>query len=239
VLAAGALVLVRTLGFRTVAARAVAPVMGAGLALAGLIPSMPASAPARPVLAVSALVLGLTVAVAAARFGSRIAVVATLAAACAVVVVDGRHLVDTGTAVARPRLTTSSPDRVEETRAALRALRSDPVIGVGPGNANLSWMSREGSIAFARYAHYEYLQLSAELGLVGLALLLGVFLVAGQLVRRGRQASAPGVNEGVSAALVALAVHGLFDFGWHVPAVPLAGALLLGLVVFPQPKEQP
>lgn len=42
----------------------------------------------------------------------------------------------------------------------------------------------------------------------------------------------------LAALMAALAVHGLFDFGWHVPALPLTAALLLGLVTFPKRKEE-
>jgi Kef-type K+ transport system membrane component KefB len=73
-------------------------------------------------------------------------------------------------------------------------------------------------------------QVLAELGAVGLALLLGAFVVTTRTVRRGRAIPTPGLWAGVTAALVALAVHGLFDFSWHVPAIPLTGALLLGIV---------
>jgi O-antigen ligase len=152
--------------------------------------------------------------------------------------VVGGHLRDAGSAIARPRLTAASSDRVEETRAALRAVRADPVLGVGQRHLDLSWIGPDGSIAVARYAHNEYLQVLAELGIVGLGLLLGVLVVAGRAVARGREVTAtPEMWAGVTAALVALAVHGVFDFGWHVPVVPLTGALLCGLVTFPKRKE--
>jgi hypothetical protein len=240
-LAAGALVLAGAIGLRAITKTVLAPAIGAGLALAGLAPSMPAGSPARPVLAACTLVLGLLVAVWAARLTHRTFRVVMVAGVCAAIlmVFEGPQLLDAGSALVRPRLTVSSPDRAQEIRAALRALRSEPLLGVGQGDANLTWLGADGSLVFARYAHNEYLQVLAELGVVGLGLLLGVLAVAGRTLARGRHmATPPEVWAGVTAALVALAVHGLFDFGWHVPALPLAAALLLGLVTFPKRKEK-
>jgi hypothetical protein len=36
---------------------------------------------------------------------------------------------------------------------------------------------------------------------------------------------------GTTAGLVAIAVHGSLDFVWHVPVVPLTGAVLAGLAL--------
>jgi hypothetical protein len=37
----------------------------------------------------------------------------------------------------------------------------------------------------------------------------------------------------VVAGICAFAVHGAFDFVWHVPAIPLMAAALVGLVLPP------
>ena len=234
---AGALVLARLLGFRTFGTRTVPPAAGAAVALAGLLPSMPSSSPPRPLLAASMLLLGSLVAVAATRLRAGVLLPVVLAGVCLFAVTDGRRVLDAGQEVARPRLTTASPDRRDEARAALRLARSRPVVGVGPARAELRWARADGSVAMGRYAHNEYLQVLAELGVVGLAILLSSFVVIGRVVRAGRATSAPGLWAGVAAALVALAVHGLFDFSWHVPAIPLTGALLLGIVTTNKRKE--
>ena len=52
----------------------------------------------------------------------------------------------------------------------------------------------------------------------------------GRLAWQGR-ASSPSVEvwAGLLAGLLALGVHSAFDFLWHVPAIPLLAALLIGL----------
>ena len=42
---------------------------------------------------------------------------------------------------------------------------------------------------------------------------------------------------GCAAALVALAVHGSMDFIWHVPLIPLCGAVFVG-VLFAEPADR-
>lgn len=56
-LVAGALVLGRALGLGALAKRPLPPALGASVALAGLVPSMPASSPGRPAVAQASLFL--------------------------------------------------------------------------------------------------------------------------------------------------------------------------------------
>jgi O-antigen ligase len=84
----------------------------------------------------------------------------------------------------------------------------------------------------SRYAHNEYLQVLAELGFVGLALLVVLLASLAWTVWRGRpHAPSTAVWAGAAAGLAALAVHSALDFLWHLPAIPLAGAVLAGLVL--------
>ena len=90
-----------------------------------------------------------------------------------------------------------------------------------------------------RFVHNEYLQTLAELGLVGLILLLVLLAAVARDVRRaGPPAVTPTLRAGVAAGLAALAAHGLFDFGWHLPAIWLTGALLVGIATTNQGDNQ-
>jgi hypothetical protein len=72
----------------------------------------------------------------------------------------------------------------------------------------------------------------AELGFVGLALLVVLLASVAWTVWRGRpEAPSTAIWAGAAAGLAALAVHSALDFLWHLPAIPLAGAVLAGLVL--------
>ena len=237
----GALVLARLLGLSVVARAAAAPTAGALVALAGVWPSIPESAPARPVVAVVALVLGLVVAAGVARLGRRPLLVAAVAVtgALALAVFVWEPARDASRTIAEVRFSAASSDRAQETRAALRVAARQPLTGVGPGRADLSWERADGAVLVARYAHNEYLQVLAELGVIGLGLLFALFAVVARVVRRCRPSDAlRPVWGGAVAGLVALGVHGLFDFGWHLPAIALTGALLVGIVTTSEREEQ-
>lgn len=231
-LVAGAAVLAGLLGLRPVLRAAAPPVVGAVVALAGLVPSMPASGPARPALAVVALTVGLAMAAGLSRLSARalVAVLAITVIMAALALVPGSRIAEAIRAVGRPRLSVVSSDRVDAARAALRLVAKHPVTGVGPGQATFVWTTPDGRTMIARYAHNEYLQVLVELGLVGLVLLLILLVAIARTAWRGR-AAAPSLEvwAGAVAGLVALGAHSALDFLWHIPAISLTGALLVGM----------
>ena len=237
----GVAVLVAVQGFRPVARAAAAPFAGAVIALTGLLPSMPAGSPPRPVVAALALVAGLAVATVLPRIplspGRRPLVPAVAAGAVLLTLAVGTS--EAFDAVGRARFTASSPDRRDETRAALRLASGSPLTGVGPGQARLRWVGRDGRTFAAKYAHNEYLQVLVELGAVGLALLVAFLLVTARHIRAaGRAVSRSPLRSGAVAGLVALLVGSAFDFLWHVPAVPLVAALLVAFTVPDRERER-
>ena len=205
------------------------PTLGAVVALAGLVPSMAASSPPRPVLAAAALVVGVGVAVGAAHLPSRLLVLilAAVLVASAVLAVGGRG--SNAATVASTRLTIASPDRAATARAALQLAAERPLTGTGPNRAVLTWVQHDRRVT-SRYVHNEYLQVLAELGFVGLALLIVLLASLARTIWWGRpHAPSTAIWAGAVAGLAALAVHSALDFLWHLPAIPLAGAVLAGL----------
>lgn len=238
--AVGGLLLAALLGVRSVARAVFAPGIGAAVALAGLVPSMSAVSSRDPLLASAALMAGLGVTswlVSGGRGRRRAVLVATVLIVLGVGIAAGDGW-DSATAVRERRFTAESPDRTNAVRAAFRLAGEHPVVGVGPGRATLSWTSPDGTTLVARYAHNEYLQLLVELGAIGLVLLLGLmFAVAGAVLNARQRHPAGPLWAGATAGLLALAVGSGVDFLWHVPAVPLGGALLFGITV-PNAKEK-
>jgi len=236
----------------------VSALVGSGIAIAGLLPGVPDSSRPHWALAIASAVLGLGSAAALAvtldsrartrtspasptsptSSGSRshgrrallgwaagAGVVSTLAVALFVPTM--RHAV---VAVAHPRLNPASSDRAHESAAALHEIRAHPFVGVGPGTQQLQWSGSDGAAYTDQYAHDEYLQMAWKSGLVGLGLVLAMFFAIGRRVVRGRIGpTSPGMWGGAVAGLAALGTASGFDFLWHLPVIPLVGALLAGL----------
>lgn len=226
-LVAGLACLAALVGVRRTARGVAGPALGAAVVLAGLAPSMPAGSPPRPILAALGLAggLALTVALQRASPRARQATVALALLATAAVATSGPF-----GRIGDARLSLASADRRAETSAALDLVADRPWTGTGPGRATLFFDGPDGEPLAARYAHNEYLQVLAELGVVGLALVVVLLGALARSVRAGRvSAPSPVLWAGAAAGLVALAVHSALDFLWHVPAIPLAAALLAGL----------
>jgi O-Antigen ligase len=219
---------------------AVGPCVGALVATSCLVPSMPAASPPRPALALVGLFTGLALAAIVARLARWPMVAVVLGALLlggvgAPLVIGGQRPNDAVGTVAQARITLASPDRSTALRAALRVTAEHPLTGTGPGHADLQWKGPEGVTRFFGYAHNEYVQLAAELGLVGLTLLALLLVALARLLWSTRATTpAPASWAGAVAATAAFAAHSSFDFVWHLPAVVLTVLLLTG-VVLPAP----
>lgn len=135
--------------------------------------------------------------------------------------------------------------RYQAWQSALDANATDPVTGIGPGTFRF-WWAREGTVSlFIRDAHSLYLQTLAEVGIVGLALILALFgTVAVVGVRLARASAATLQGRGYAAAALAGAgtfmVAAAFDWVWTLPVVAiafllLAAALLGSRARYPEP----
>jgi O-antigen ligase len=119
----------------------------------------------------------------------------------------------------------SSEDRGHEWTAALDQWRSSPVVGVGPDQL-LYFHAADGN--YAHFSHNEYLQVLADGGLVGAALLVLAGVCVVRAVRREDVATSC-----AAAALLAFAVVGALDFDWHLAALGLVGGWVAGLAARP------
>jgi hypothetical protein len=117
--------------------------------------------------------------------------------------------------------------------AALHAFKSEPVHGIGAGGYEAYW-DQHGTLALpVRDAHSLYFETMAELGVVGLLLLLG-FLGVSALsgLARGPTRWAGGELGAALAVMATGLVSAGLDWTWELPAcfapVVLAAALLTG-----------
>jgi hypothetical protein len=231
-LTVGLVVLAALLGLRATARAAVGPLAGALVALICLVPSMPAARPPRPALALAGLCAGLALAATVARvrrWPPLVLLGCVLVAAVAGLLAAGNLVGGAAQTVAEARVNLVSPDRTGASHAALQLVARHPFTGTGPGHARLRWEGQGHGIQLFAYVHNEYLQVAAELGLVGLAL-LGVLVASfGRLLWRARATERSRATwAGAAAAAAAFATHSGFDFVWHLPAIVLTVTLLIG-----------
>jgi O-antigen ligase len=104
--------------------------------------------------------------------------------------------------------------------ATLESAADEPLLGSGAGTWERSWLALRDEPFAARDAHSLYLEALAELGPVGLALVLAA--LAPPLVAAVRARATPLVPA-ATGAYVAFVLHAGVDWDWEVPAVTLAG----------------
>jgi len=107
--------------------------------------------------------------------------------------------------------------------------------GVGLGGFEAGFKQiQPGHMGFwLDYAHSDLLQWVLETGLVGLGLLL---VVLAALVRTRRLSTE---RIALYAGLIALALVGLGDFSWHIPATQVVLALFIGVLLRDHGRSQP
>ena len=127
-------------------------------------------------------------------------------------------------------MTTLQSNRYAYWRVAYRAFKQEPLHGVGAGGWVVWWLRYRPFTESAADAHSLPIQTLAELGVIGLALLLtflgGVALAAARAMR-----ARPSLAAGPVAALVVYLVHAPLDWDWQMPAVSLVAFVLAGLVL--------
>ncbi|MEA2214002.1 MAG: hypothetical protein QOF83_3950 [Solirubrobacteraceae bacterium] len=158
--------------------------------------------------------------------------VAVICAGLALAIAVGAHERST---VSQPlsggatRLVTLQSNRYAYWDVALRAFAREPVHGVGAGGWSVYWLRWRTVAEFAQDAHSLPLQVLAELGIVGLALLavflVGLALAAARALRQGPVAAGP------VAGLVAYFAHAPLDWDWQMPAVTLIAMVLAGTLL--------
>jgi O-antigen ligase len=119
---------------------------------------------------------------------------------------------------------------------AWREFLAHPLLGSGAGTFGQYWL-RSGDIGAwggALDAHSVYLETLAELGPIGLCLLLGFLLYP--LRRTLEHRSLPFVPA-AAGATVAFLVHAGLDWDWELPAVVVAGLGCAAVVAFAEPEN--
>lgn len=111
--------------------------------------------------------------------------------------------------------------------------------GSGPGTFQLLWLPHATVPGYVTNAHSLYVETLAEVGVMGLALLAGFFvLVLAAAVRLvvGSEHEARARAAGAAAALLAFLFSAVVDWTWQLPVLPAAFLLLAGAVLAPAPR---
>jgi O-Antigen ligase len=106
-------------------------------------------------------------------------------------------------------------------------VEDEPLSGTGAGSFERVWLAERPSLLFVRDAHNAYLETLAELGPVGLGLLVLALVVP---LLRARRAVESVAGRAALVAYVALLAHAALDWDWELPAVTLC-TLLLGVAL--------
>lgn len=124
------------------------------------------------------------------------------------------------------RLVSLQSNRYDYWDVALRTFATSPLRGVGAGGWSVYWLRWRTVNEFAQNAHSLELETLADLGVVGLALLLAFF--AGVVMSARRALAAGRAVAGPVAALVVYVAHSPLDWDWQMPAVTLVAIVLAG-----------
>jgi tetratricopeptide (TPR) repeat protein len=122
----------------------------------------------------------------------------------------------------------SSNGRLRQWHVALDEWHAHPVLGGGAGTYAQYWAAAGPSQGQLLDVHNLYLETLAELGPVGLALLVAALLVPLAAAVRARRRTLVPIATG---AYVAWLVHVVYDWDWELPGVTIAALVCAGAVL--------
>jgi len=120
---------------------------------------------------------------------------------------------------------------------AVRIFARFPLSGSGLGTFASLYpdVESEGTLVRAFHAHNDYLEYLAELGILGMGLLLGgvLFLAVKSFLvwRERRHPEVKGLALGGIVSIVCILVHSLTDFNLHIPANMVLFSVVLSLTI--------
>jgi O-antigen ligase len=147
-----------------------------------------------------------------------------------------RHPPTDGSGLERRLFSASSNGRADYWRVATTEVDDHPLLGGGAGSFPRYWELLRPSALGAQNAHNLYLETLAELGPVGLALLLAAFGVPFVAVRKARGSPAA---TAATAAFAAFVVHAAVDWDFQLLAVSLAALVCAAAVLVSAREREP
>ena len=104
----------------------------------------------------------------------------------------------------------------------LKIIKTAPWAGIGLGNFNL---------ISARYAHNSYLQIWAEMGILGIVSFLWlIFAIIKSAVKNINKSAGGELMVGLLSANAVFLIHNLVDFTFYLPEIVLIWWVIIGLL---------
>ena len=132
--------------------------------------------------------------------------------------------------------------RLQVWESTIALINDYPYTGTGPGTFAQSFprFNPAGFDILPVYAHNDYLQFTAETGLLFIPLVLWLiyaFFKNGFVKLTSKSRQMRGITIGAMTSVFAILVHSLFDFNLHIPANALLFTLLAALVCSDPPSS--
>ena len=128
----------------------------------------------------------------------------------------------------------------------IKMIQDYPLFGVGMGAWQWIYQRYKDYRLMSEpdYPHNDYLNLAADYGLIGLAIMLAVFACffrhAWRVAKRTQNSEHRAFAMGAMISIISLLVHSFFDFNLHIPANSLLLAAIMGFTVaIEEPEEHP
>ncbi len=130
-------------------------------------------------------------------------------------------------------------------RDALAMIRQRPLAGFGGGTFYAVFPAFKGPAAYGGsydHTHNDYVEIAADTGLVGLALLMAVVALSARRIARLMDDGEPrhhrGLATGLAMAVCVMVMHSLVDFSLQVPANALTFTVLLAAAWSMKPRRR-
>lgn len=131
-------------------------------------------------------------------------------------------------------------------KTTLEMIKDNPLLGAGIGTFKMNYLNYQAEYlrenpGYIKYsgkageAHNEYLQMWAELGIIGLGLFILIFYFFYKTIfnffKSSKNIKDKAITLGLVTGITSFLIHSLFTFPLHVPALGITFFALLGLTV--------